>query len=170
MPATRSGSGSSRNGTLLFIEAETTGEVGSDLDQEIEQIIESIRFDRSRPTTAEYSTQAAAICGDAISRFRAEGAGPSAAWIESAARFSEEALAELRALRPPKPDRARIKDVYSLIEQQTDVFHRMAAAASAGDTARADDLHLKRVDLSHQIYEHGRRYGLHLCPIYIPNA
>jgi hypothetical protein len=33
------------NGTRLFIEAETTKQAGSDLEQEIQQIIESIRFD-----------------------------------------------------------------------------------------------------------------------------
>jgi hypothetical protein len=32
-------------GTLLFIEAETTGSADSDLDQEIQQIVDSIRFD-----------------------------------------------------------------------------------------------------------------------------
>jgi hypothetical protein len=32
-------------GTLLFIEAETTKQAGSDLDREIQQIVESIRFD-----------------------------------------------------------------------------------------------------------------------------
>jgi hypothetical protein len=33
------------NGTRLFIEAETTKQAGSDLDREIQQIVESIRFD-----------------------------------------------------------------------------------------------------------------------------
>ena len=33
------------NGTRLFIEAETTTQAPSDLEQEIQQIVESIRFD-----------------------------------------------------------------------------------------------------------------------------
>jgi hypothetical protein len=33
------------DGVRLFIEAETTKEAGSDLEQEIQQIVESIRFD-----------------------------------------------------------------------------------------------------------------------------
>jgi Protein kinase domain len=33
------------DGTRLFIEAETTGQAGSDLEQEVQQIVESIRFD-----------------------------------------------------------------------------------------------------------------------------
>jgi hypothetical protein len=32
-------------GTRLFIEAETSKQAGSDLEQEIRQIVESIRFD-----------------------------------------------------------------------------------------------------------------------------
>jgi hypothetical protein len=43
-------------------------------------------------------------------------------------------MAELRALPLPEAERGRLDEVFSLMEQQTDVLRQIAAAA-AGDAA-----------------------------------
>ena len=133
---------------------------------------------KCRLTRAEYIAQADAICQAATDRFDA--AVPeldgteldgtelevAAAWSEAAARFSEEALAELRALPPPKAHRARLNEFYSLLEKQTDVLRQVAAAASAGDTARVETLGLERIRLTHQ--KDSLEPGLQWCPVALP--
>ena len=88
-------------------------------------------------TKAQYIARASAICDAASVRFRAAeeelGNGREfediEAWNEAAARFSEEAIAELRALPPPKADRAEFIEYYSLLEQLTSVLRQTAEAA-----------------------------------------
>lgn len=111
---------------------------------------------------AEYVAQAVAICTGANTRFGSLEAEATpdgtelteleleAAWSKAAARASEEGLTKLRALPPPEADRTRVKQVLSLMEQQTDVLRQLAAAASAGDTARVRMLSDRRVRLTHQ--------------------
>jgi hypothetical protein len=124
-------------------------------------------------TRAEYIAQADAICKAATDRFDEAVPGldatdleVTAAWSLAAARFSEEALAELRALPPPKAHRARLNEFYSLLEQQTDVLRQAAAAASAGDTARVGTLELERIRLTHQ--KDALEPGLQWCPVSLP--
>jgi hypothetical protein len=132
--------------------------------------------------TAEYIDQAAEICNAATQRFIAAAAEfqptgreweleDEAAWNETAVRFSEEVLAELRALTPPEADRARFYQFYSLLEQQTDALRQAAAAAFAGDTARAALLGYERVHLTHQKDAFAgvlSAPGLQSCPVGLP--
>jgi hypothetical protein len=131
--------------------------------------------------TGEYIDLAADICNAATQRFRAVeelqpiGRGweleDQAAWYETAVRFSEEVLAELRALTPPPADRAMFYLFYSLLEQQTDALRQAAAAASAGDTARAALLGAERTHLTHQKDEFADYWGgprLQSCPVGLP--
>lgn len=108
---------------------------------------------------ARYIAQASVICAAANARFLPAEPKPGtelteleveAAWSKAAARASRGALTELRALRPPVADRAQVKRVLSVMEQQTDVLRRLAAAASAGDTARVRMLSNERIDLTHR--------------------
>jgi hypothetical protein len=124
-------------------------------------------------TRAKYIAQADAICRAATDRLDAavaelEGAEleVAAAWSEAAARFSEEALEELRALHAPKAHRAHLNEFYSLLELQTDVLRQIAAAASAGDSARAEALGWERVDLTHQ--KDALEPRLQGCPVALP--
>jgi hypothetical protein len=86
---------------------------------------------------------------------------------EAAARYSEEALKELRVLPAPEADRAGLNELYSLLEQQTDVLRQVAVMASAGDTVRALMLWDERVRLADQAEALG--YGLRGCPVALPN-
>ena len=104
-----------------------------------------------RLTSAEYTARAAEICKAATGRMWAavpqpvpvSNLGPGmtleevGALSETAVRFSQEALVELRTLVPPETDRAGINEFYSLLEQQTEVLRQVAVMAAAGDAARA---------------------------------
>jgi serine/threonine-protein kinase len=129
-------------------------------------------------TRERYVAEAIAICGAANERFDAATAAldlpdgeweleHEAAWNEAAVRFSEEALAGLRALRPPQGGRAWVKEMLSLFEEQTDVLRQAAAAAAAGDAALAADLGWQRVEATHRKDElvGERLWG---CPISLP--
>jgi hypothetical protein len=101
---------------------------------------------------ARYVVQADAICNAATNRFQEEVAsltGPQlffeTDWSDAAAGISEQALAELRALAPPKGDRARVNEIYSLMERRTDVLRQ---AASAGNIPRIHMLWEKSVRLT----------------------
>jgi serine/threonine-protein kinase len=127
--------------------------------------------------TEEWIGRAGAICSEANDRFEAAIADldlDSSPWSlevmqayhKAAARFSGEALAELRPL--PRPaDRAWAADLYSLFEQTIDVLRQVAVAAAAGDAVRAEELSWRRVDLTHQ--KDGRfGPGLYGCPVSLP--
>jgi hypothetical protein len=127
---------------------------------------------------AKYIAGVDAICTAATARFRAvppklDGTELEqiSAWSETAARASEEALAELRALPPPKADRGRVNPILSFMEQQTDVLHQVA---SAGGTARVRTLGEERIHLTHQkdglVYRLASLWGvspeaLYRCPV-----
>jgi hypothetical protein len=108
---------------------------------------------------ARYVAQAELICTAATARFREAEPIPGAeladlefdaAWSKAAARFSEKALAKLRALVPPKADRDRVNRVLSSMELLTDVLRQLAAAASEGDAARVRILAEERIRLTHR--------------------
>ncbi len=106
-------------------------------------------------TRATFIAQAQAICQRATHKFLSVGESSQklesiAAWYEAAARFSEQALAKLRALPSPKGERAHFNRFYALLEQQTDVRRQAAPAASAGETRRAEVLGRKRVTFTHR--------------------
>jgi hypothetical protein len=135
----------------------------------------------ARRPKAEYIFRADAICTAATARFQAEVdsiGGPQfvfeTRWSEAAARISEEALADLRALRPPKADRARVNTIYSLMERRTDVLRQVA---SARDVRRVHMLWEKSIRLTHQkdalVYRLAALWGappdaLFGCPMSLP--
>jgi hypothetical protein len=125
-------------------------------------------------TRAEYIGRASSICGAASDELMnapesvwpenaPESAGPEyeRATYEAAARTSEEALAQLRELDPPLPDRARVNEVYALMEQQID-HYRQAAAGELAPGVAGYDLQVARA-----IESKGTMYGLHLCPTHL---
>ena len=129
---------------------------------------------------AKYVARADAICSAATSRVRAALLTPGTkltelqAWNKVAARVSEKALAKLRALPPPEPDRARVKLLLSFMERQTDVLRQ---AATAGDIARVESLSVERIRLTHRkdelVYRLAALWGaspdaLYGCPVSLP--
>jgi hypothetical protein len=131
---------------------------------------------------ARYVAKADAICTAANARFEAAAAEflgsrieVEAAWSEAAARASEEALVELRALHPPGD--SAVIEMLSLAERQTDVLRQAVAAASAGDLAGLQRLSGKRVRLTHLkdgvAYALAKKWGvspsrLRGCPVTLP--
>lgn len=119
---------------------------------------------------ADYIDLATKICGVANANFQtavrpyALGGDWSLedhwAWHLAAARFSEEALAELRAVPRPAGD-TWINRMFSHVEQETAVLSELAAAASAEDWALVEKLERDRVTLTHHRIHPG-------CPIQLP--
>jgi hypothetical protein len=110
---------------------------------------------RVSPLRAKYIARADAICRAATDRFSlAAPLGTEleelAAWSKAAARASEGAIAELRALAPPKGDRVAVERVLSFMERLPGVLRRLAAAASAGETARFRILAGEQIRLTHR--------------------
>jgi hypothetical protein len=116
---------------------------------------------------AKYVARADAICAAATARFRAADLTAS---DEAAARASEEALAALRGLRPPRPDRALVNRVLSLMEQQTDVQRQVAAAVSAGEVEKGSKLGATRIRLTHRkddlVYRLASLWGVSPDPLW----
>jgi hypothetical protein len=113
---------------------------------------------QGRRLRATYISRAGAICRKATATLVAATPGPGtdltpleidAAWSKAAARASERALAKLRKL-PAPVDRARLGEIMSVMERQTDVLRRMAVAASAGDVLRFQTLSALRIRLTHR--------------------
>jgi hypothetical protein len=69
---------------------------------------------------------------------------------QAAALHSEEALSQLRQLPYSGTDATRLEQVLSLMEDQTQVLHLIAEAATAGQAASVETLIARRVDLTHQ--------------------
>lgn len=124
-------------------------------------------------TSGQYSAQTRMICAGAYTSFATvlAGLGPPSPYLghhpaahEAAARISEEALQELRALRPPEENQAHLDRVFSLMEQEIYVDRQLAAAASAGDTALVEELSRQRVGLTHQKDALGGR-DFWYCPV-----
>jgi hypothetical protein len=84
---------------------------------------------------AKYLARADAICTPATARFRVAEAkvGTELAWSKAAARASEKALSKLRAVPPPQGDRALIKRLLALMEQQTEVLRQGASGSDTGE-------------------------------------
>ena len=121
-------------------------------------------------SSAEYIAEAAQICDSATVRLRSATAGLNStddreAWNTATIRYSERALAKLRALPLPKRQgqRTRFSEFHSLLRRQTDTLRRLAAAAAGGQTARAADLRVELVDLIHAADR--REPLLRSCPV-----
>ena len=84
---------------------------------------------------AKYIAKADAICRAATARFRVAEAkvGTELAWSKAAAQASEKALTKLHAVAPPQGDRAQIKRLLALMEQQTEVLRQQASGGDTGE-------------------------------------
>jgi hypothetical protein len=117
------------------------------------------------PTIAAYQAPVRTICSRAFVALGIAAAGlglsggwtleDEAAWNEAAARLSEDALAEIRALPPPEGDQAPFAGVFQVMQQLTDLLFERAAAASAGDAALVETLGGQLDDLSNARVEAG---------------
>jgi hypothetical protein len=136
-------------------------QIGCDGGGEAQESVKRLR--------AEYVAQAEAICRAATIRSRADEAEATrgreltelqvqAASSKAAARAAERALRQLRALPPPEVDRARVRQVLSFMELQTDVVRQLAVAASTGDITRVEMLSDEGVHLVHR--KDGLVFGL----------
>jgi hypothetical protein len=74
-----------------------------------------------------------------------------AAWSRRMARSAAYRLRKLSALPAPRPDRAPIERMLSLMAEQVAALRLEAAAAAAGDRVRANRPHAKAVGLAQQI-------------------
>jgi hypothetical protein len=175
------------DGTLLFIAGETHRDVRpgealteagqARIEEEIQQIVDSIRFGDPDPLLAEDVNRADAICKAANRRFFAEVGillgsselGDIAAVHEGAARISEQVLAELRALPPSEAERARLAEAYPILEETVELLRQIAVAARAGDAAYTETLDRERVGLTHSKDASFMQYGLGWCPV-VPGA
>jgi hypothetical protein len=120
-------------------------------------------------SSAEYIAEAAAICDATSTRFRVATEGLSStddreAWYAAAVRYSEKALAKLRALPLPKRQgqRARFGEFHSVLRRQVEALRRVAAA-TAGNTSRAEGLQVQLLDLIHTADR--REPLLESCPV-----
>jgi hypothetical protein len=120
-------------------------------------------------SSAEYIAEAVAICDAATVGFHVATDGLSStddreAWFAAAVRYSEEALAKLRALPLPKRQgqRARFGEFHSVLRRQVEALRRVAAA-TAGDTSRAEGLQVQLLDLIHTADR--REPLLESCPV-----
>lgn len=87
-----------------------------------------------------YTAQVEAICGTSVLIL------PESEKADA----SEQVLRRLHALTPPRGERERINLLLQLMESQTDVLRRVAAAEAAGDDTRARMLHDLLVALVNQ--------------------
>jgi hypothetical protein len=120
---------------------------------------------------AKYNARADAICTAATARFRVAEAkvGTKLAWSKAAAQASERALAKLRAVPPPQVDRALIKRLLALMEQQTEVIRQEASDGHTGPSEYLRARHQKD-DL---VYRLASLWGvspdaLWGCPVALP--
>jgi hypothetical protein len=129
-----------------------------------------------------YVAKADAICTAASASFATiamEFLGPEleddVAWSQAAARASDEALLELRALHPPED--SAVFEFLSLMYRQTGVLHQVVEAASAGDIPRLQRLSGERIRRTHLkdglAFALAKKWGvsparLQGCPVSLP--
>ncbi|HEU4356171.1 MAG TPA: hypothetical protein VFT27_11335 [Actinomycetota bacterium] len=145
-------------------------DVASPGDLQVVGTLESSVGHGSLRTSTQYIEDAVAICDAATDRFRAatDGLGypvDQVAWNAAAIRYSEGALAELRALTLPKMkgQRARFGEYQSLLRREIDALRHLAAAVSARHTARTEELAAEVIDLIRT--KDGREPELRSCPV-----
>jgi hypothetical protein len=98
--------------------------------------------DDAELSKAEYAREANAVCSESNERVRAVGPEPpiltatQADWIEPLTESDQAAVAELRDLAPPEPDRARIAAMLSDFERGLGKGSEIASASRAGDDRR----------------------------------
>jgi hypothetical protein len=102
-----------------------------------------------------------------------------AVWNRDAARAAAQVLAELRDVPPPRQsDRPSINEFFAAMEREIAALRQVAAAASAGQSARIQRLTEKRVKMTHRKDQLGDSLisrwrlspvsALRMCPLDLP--
>jgi hypothetical protein len=116
---------------------------------------------------AEWIEQADAICAQADEDIEALGDPTTLDEVgeltDEASGISRDALADLRALRPPDEDEATVDEMLDLVEQQIEIGEQIGEAARSGDQAEVQRLVAEAEPLEAEADEMGRQYGLDDC-------
>jgi hypothetical protein len=120
-----------------------------------------------RLTKEEFIAAADAICKEANAKLDALGTPTT---LEQIAKFAgdaitiqEEALADLKALKPPAADEATINEAYALLDQQLELGRQIEAAAKEGDQAKIQELVGEVQPIDSQADQIAQDYGLKEC-------
>jgi hypothetical protein len=124
--------------------------------------------DEAEPLSkSEWIEQANEICAQADVDIEALGDPATLDEIgeltDEASGISRDALADLRALRPPEEDQATVDQMLDLVEQQIEIGEQIGEAARNGDEAEVRRLAAEAQPLEAQADEMGRQYGLDDC-------
>ena len=124
--------------------------------------------DEAEPLSkSEWIEQADEICAQADEDIQALGDPTTLDEIgeltDEASGISRDALADLRALRPPEEDQATVDQMLDLVEQQIVIGEQIGEAARNGDEAEVRRLADEAQPLEAQADEVGRQYGLDDC-------
>ncbi len=120
-------------------------------------------------TKADYVKQANAVCHDAakqVAALRIPGRADVASMPKAAASVvavQRKALGRLRAIKPPKQDRAEITRWIALVDQTIDQADLSARAQKDGDIGRAITANTNGTALDHRADDIARKYGLRMC-------
>jgi hypothetical protein len=120
-----------------------------------------------RLTKEEFIAQADAICKEANDKLDALGEPANieevATFAEDAIAIQEDALARLRALKPPAEDEATLNEAYALLDQQVELGRQIVTAAEAGDVAAIEEIVAQGEPINDQADQIATDYGLKEC-------
>jgi hypothetical protein len=115
----------------------------------------------------EWIEQADAICAQANEDVEAleepTALDEIADFTDEASGISREALADLRALRPPEEDQATVDEMLDLVEQQIEIGEQIGEAAADGDQTEVQRLAAEAEPIEAEANEQARAYGLADC-------
>ena len=120
-----------------------------------------------RLTKEEYIAQADAICKEGNEKMLAlaapTGLEEVAELAGQAIEIQEQAVADLRALKPPEADEAILNEAYDLLDRQIEIGKQIQAAAEAGDQAKIQELFPQIDSVNRQATQIAKDYGLVEC-------
>ncbi|MCL4290657.1 MAG: hypothetical protein KJ051_10335 [Thermoleophilia bacterium] len=120
-----------------------------------------------RLTKEEYIAQADAICKAANEKIDALGEPETmeeiATLAADAIEIQTKSLADLRALKPPEADEAKLNEAYALIDQQVGLGKEILEAAKAGDLEKIQKILAEGKPIDDQAGAIAADYGLKEC-------
>ncbi len=120
-----------------------------------------------RLTKDEYIAQADAICKAANEKIDALGEPETmeeiATLAADAIEIQTKSLADLRALKPPEADEAKLNEAYALIDQQVGLGKEILEAAKAGDLEKIQKILAEGKPIDDQAGAIAADYGLKEC-------
>ncbi len=120
-----------------------------------------------RLTKEEYIAQADAICKEGNEKMLAlavpTGLEEVAELAGQAIEIQEQAVADLRALKPPEADEAILNEAYDLLDRQIEIGKQIQAAAEAADQAKIQELFPQIDSVNRQATQIAKDYGLVEC-------